>query len=114
MKKIIAGDDIEIEVTLINEEGLPIEISDLEDIFVEVCEGGCFSSNLEIEKTNLSIDGNVLKFVLPNNWTSKNAGKIFNVQIVVIVDKTGEDQFPENTMKRSTILKDLFKIVDRC
>lgn len=114
MEKIIAGDDIEIEVTLINEEGLPIEISDLEDVFIEVCEGGCFSSNLEIEKSDLSIDGNVLKFVLPNSWTSKNSGKIFNVQVTATVDKTGEDQFPENTMKRSTILNDVFKIVDKC
>ncbi len=114
MEKILAGDDIEIEVTLVNENNEPITISELEDIYIEICEGGCFSSTLMIAKEELAISGNVLTFVLSSSWTEKNSGRIFNINIIAVVDKTGNDQFPTGTMTRSTSLTDVFKIVDKC
>lgn len=118
MKKIMAGDDIEIEITLLDENSGVINLTPLLDITVDICEGSCLSNDvLSFGYSDLTVKdaaGGVFVFVLPRDWTIDNEGRVFNIEVTAVFNRMGNPVFAQNEQHVSVILKNALKIVSQC
>lgn len=120
-ENVLPGDDVEIEITLTDEEGVAIPLGDLAGLTVEFCSDYgkrvhkmTAPSGDEKPITQTDAPNGVFSLVLDRDFTAKYAGKVFDCDITVSFDETGNAAFTDGKRNRSIYWKEYIKIEEQC
>lgn len=119
-EKVLPGDDVEIEITLTDEDGVGIPLGDLAGLTVEFCSDygkRVHSTAPTAEEKDIALTdapNGVFSLVLDRDFTAKYAGKVFDCDITVSFDETGNAAFTDGKRNRSIYWKEYIKIEEQC
>lgn len=115
--KVIAGDDIVVEVTVVDEVGNPIVISSLKDLKIIICAGECSGGYAEewllsaAEITVVDDANGIVSFIISKEFTEENEGFEFIVKVSVII---ANPAFTNGEEISSAYVSGKIKIVEKC
>ena len=115
--KVIAGDDIVVEVTVVDEVGNPIVISTLKDLAITICSGECsgdYKKTYQLTAGDITIEDDangIVSFIISKEFTEENEGLEFIVKVSVII---ANPAFTNGEEISSAYVSGKIKIVEKC